>query len=84
MIEHGRACWYAVFRLRLSHFIDESSFSHFGSASFRPCDTCFGFMLLVFCIFDKSVHAAITVCTWLDIMRLHLIEELWFNSSFLT
>lgn len=33
-------------------------------------------MLLVFCIFDKPVHAAITVCTWLDIMRVRRIDEL--------
>lgn len=35
---------------------------------FLPRDTCSAFMLLVFCSFDKTVHAAITVCTWLYIM----------------
>jgi hypothetical protein len=42
---------------------------------YLPCDICFGFMILVFCIFDKSVHAVITVCTLLDTMRVHLIVQ---------
>ncbi len=66
MIEHMRAYGYMVFRLRYACLTLVRPLS-------RPCDTCFGFMLLVFCIFDKPVHAAITMCTLLDTMRVHLI-----------